>query len=340
MKQTMSEKNVGSKARFSFAVISSQEAQKFWHNAPDASAFTEPAILERLSQRVDWLLAAKGDVPVCLWPVCLPDGLSPAIPDFCYYIGPVWNTHGTQAPPHRWLADSTQVYEGLITLMLQRYGKVYAQMPLGMQDIRVFDWWNYHERQKSKFIIKPRYSACIRGVQSMSEEEIQCNFRNKRRQVLRNIIKHGAPQRSDFWKKTELVDLYLDVMKLQKKAVSKRCLENIHALCSLANEGKGEVIAFRNGQNEILSIGMLLYGKNVANLVLCLTSTRWRDEKINLWTMYSMIMAGKAKGMDIIDFNGANSPSRADDKHSYGARAELFFELQYSDSEEKSLCES
>jgi hypothetical protein len=47
--------------------------------------------------------------------------------------------------------------------------------------------------------------------------------------------------------------------------------------------------------------------------------------------MYSMILAGKARGMDTIDFNGANSPRRADDKHSYGAGAELFFELSYDE---------
>jgi hypothetical protein len=340
MMQAMKKNNREENARFSFAVITAQEAQQFWHNVPDASAFAEPAILEMLSSKVDWLLAAKGDVPVCLWPVCLPDGHSPAIPDFCYYIGPVWNTHGTQAPPHRWLADSTQVYEGLITLMLKRHGKIHAQMPLGMEDIRVFDWWNYHDRQKPKFVIKPRYTACLRGIQSMSEEQILCNFRNKRRQVLRNIMKHGSPQRSDRWQESELVNLYQEVMQGQMQAVSKKCLENIHALCSLASQGKGEVIAFRNGRNEILSAGMLLYGKNVANLVLCLTSPKWRDEKITVWTMYSMIMAGKAKGMDVIDFNGANSPSRADDKHSYGARAELFFELQYNDAQEKPLCDS
>ena len=321
-----------SSSRFSFSVISSQDAQVFWNNAPGASAFTEPAILERLSQKVDWLLAAKGDVPVCLWPVCLPDGLSPSIPDFCYYIGPVWNKHGTQAPVHRWLADSTSVYQGFINLMVQRYGRIHAQMPLGMQDIRVFDWWNYHEPQKPKFIIRPRYTACIHSIQSMSEEEIQCNLRNKRRQILRAIIRHGVPQRSDTWKEDELVSLYLDVMRNQKSTVSARCLENIHALCALAREGKGEVVAFQNGRNEIVSAGMLIYGKNVAYLVLCLTSSKWRDEKLTLWTMYSMIMAGKAKGMDTIDFNGANSPLRADDKHSYGARAELFFELLYDEA--------
>jgi len=327
---------VETNSRFSFNMISSPEAQNFWNNAHDASAFTEPEILERLSQRVDWLLASKGDVPVCLWPVCLPDGISPGIPEFCYYIGPVWNEHGTRAPAHRWLADSTQVYEGLIVLMVKRYGKIHAQMPLGMLDIRVFDWWNYHEPLKPRFVIRPRYTACIRGLQSIDEERLLADFRNKRRQILRGIMKDGVPQRSDHWQEDELVRLYYEVMENQQLEVSKSRHEGVLALCGLVKQGKGEVVAFRNEHGEIMSAGMLLYGKNVANLVLCLTSNKWRDEKLTLWTMYSMLIAGKAKGMDIIDFNGANSPLRADDKHSYGAKAELFFELIYDESMKKS----
>jgi hypothetical protein len=317
--------------RFSFGIISSSQAQDFWNSAPGASVFTEPAVLERLCRRVDWLLARKGDVPVCLWPVCLPDGVVPAIPEFCYYIGPVWNLHGTQAPVHRWLADSTSVYQGFVRLMLPRYGKIRAQLPLGMHDVRVFDWWNYHEPRQPRFTIRPRYTACLRNVQSLGEDQLQGNLRNKRRQILRAILRQGVPPRSEIWETEELVELYQDVMGSRVNGIPAACLENIRALAALARQGRGEVVAFRDGGGEIMSAGMLLYGNGVANLVLCLTASKWRDEKITLWTMYSMILAGKARGMDTIDFNGANSPRRADDKHSYGAGAELFFELSYDE---------
>lgn len=328
----MNKKGEVKNTRFSFRAISSQEAQKFWNLAPDASAFTEPAILEKLSQRVDWLLAAKGDVSVCLWPVCLPDGRSPGIPEFCYYIGPVWNKHATQAPAHRWLADSTQVYEGFIAMMVKRYGKIHAQLPLGMHDVRVFDWWNFHEFSKPRFIIRPRYTACIKNVQSYSDEQLFATFRNKRRQILRQRIQHGIPQRSHHWHEDELVHLYREMMENQQMPATESHCAGILELCRLVNKGKGEVIAFRDEHGELMSAGLLLYGKNVANLVLCLTSNKWRDEKNTVWAMYSMLMAGKAKGMDTIDFNGANSPLRADDKHSYGAKAELFFELLYDET--------
>lgn len=324
-------KKISRNTRFNFTVISPQKAQQFWDNVPGASVFTEPSILEKLSKKVDWLLATKGDVPICLWPVCLPDGISPGIPEFCYYIGPVWNKLGMQTPVHRWLADSTHVYQGFISLMIHRYGRIHAQMPLGMTDVRVFDWWNYHEPSKPRFRILPRYTACIRGLQSLSEEQLQANLRNKRRQILRGLLQLGVPQRTDHWHENEIVGLYHEVMENQQLKVSKGRHDGILALCRLVNQGRGEVIAFRDGQGQIISSGLLLYGRNVANLVLCLTANNWRDKNITVWTMYSMILAGKAKGVDVIDFNGANSPLRADDKHSYGAKAELFFEIHYSE---------
>ena len=41
----------------------------------------------------------------------------------------------------------------------------------------------------------------------------------------------------------------------------------------------------------------------------------------------SSIMSAKNNGKKVFDFNGANSPDRGDDKHSYGAKYKLYFEV-------------
>ena len=51
------------------------------------------------------------------------------------------------------------------------------------------------------------------------------------------------------------------------------------------------------------------------------------------WAIRNQIMMAKSCGLDVFDFNGANSPSRGDDKHSYGAKAALFFEIALSKGE-------
>ena len=46
--------------------------------------------------------------------------------------------------------------------------------------------------------------------------------------------------------------------------------------------------------------------------------------------LYSpLTISAKKRKMNYLDFNGANSPNRGDDKHSYGAGQELFFEINY-----------
>ena len=37
----------------------------------------------------------------------------------------------------------------------------------------------------------------------------------------------------------------------------------------------------------------------------------------------------KKYNFDTLDFNGANSPNRSDDKHSYGTDYKLYFQLKY-----------
>ena len=49
---------------------------------------------------------------------------------------------------------------------------------------------------------------------------------------------------------------------------------------------------------------------------------------MELW--HGVLIKIYQKKYDIFDFNGANSPNRGDDKHSYGAKENLFFDLKYN----------
>ena len=99
----------------------------------------------KLSQRVDWWLAWKGNGP-CLWPVCMPDNKSVELPLFTYYVGPMWSQIAYDIPVSRWLASSMQVYGGFIKLFIEKYNRIKTCLPVGLTDVRVFDWWNYGER--------------------------------------------------------------------------------------------------------------------------------------------------------------------------------------------------
>jgi len=51
---------------------------------------------------------------------------------------------------------------------------------------------------------------------------------------------------------------------------------------------------------------------------------------VNSLLTYKSLLHAKARGLRVFDFNGANSPNRADDKHAFGASAVFYADLEMS----------
>ncbi len=310
--------------------ISPQDALPLWKDSPHATVFTHPDVLSKLCQRVDWWAAHKGHRPLCAWPVCLPDGNTVGLPELTYYVGPIWSKMADNMPAHRWLSRSTQVYEGFIEIFLQEYGRVHASLPKGLLDVRAFDWWHYHQPDKPRFTIRPRYTACIHDLDKNDQATILADFRQLRRRELRKMEADGPPARSQDWQADDLILLYADVLGRQDIDIQAKNERLIHNLVALVQAGFGEVIAYQDPQDHhIIAACLLLYGHGQANMVLNVVENEWRSTGLPAWMITETIIQAKKQGMTCYDFNGANSPNRGDDKHSYGAHPVLFFEIQY-----------
>ena len=101
-------------------------------------------------------------------------------------------------------------------------------------------------------------------------------------------------------------------------------------LVEQAANGHGRVLAFRTGDSEgLASVILLLYGRNDANNTLCAANPALRDDGLTAWTTWQGILQARQDGYDIFDFNGANSPQRAADKHCYGAIDSIYFNVRF-----------
>ncbi|NLN70818.1 MAG: hypothetical protein GX142_08585 [Chloroflexi bacterium] len=311
-------------------LVNGNDIVPFWSNSSQSSAFTHPQVLGKLSKTVDWWIAKKGKQIQCVWPVCKPDGEKIGLPALTYFVGPFWLNDVYPLPAHRSLARSTEVYSGFIERFLSEYGAIEASLPKGLHDIRIFDWWNYHEKDQPRFRIRPRYTACIDHLQEKTELDIISDFRQLRRRELRAIEKSPPPARTVDWKADDLIKLYLQVVDDQVDEIIEENCQKIPALVDLVNLGYGEVIAYQDlDDHGIIAACLLLYGHSEANMVLNLVDMKWRGTGLAAWMIKESIRIAKAKGMATFDFNGANSPNRGDDKHSYGAAPSLYFEINY-----------
>jgi hypothetical protein len=81
------------------------------------------------------------------------------------------------------------------------------------------------------------------------------------------------------------------------------------------------------GSKKLVCVSIVLESKSVANLVLSVTNEEYRDTGITSFINYENLKIAKSHEIETFDFNGANSPQRGDDKHSYGASPKLYFDL-------------
>jgi hypothetical protein len=309
-------------------IMDGDDVESIWINSPHSTVFTLKPVLETLSSSVQWYVAKKGNEILCIWPVCLDENKRPYLPPFSYYVGPFWAKQASEAPAHRTLALRTAVYEGFVALFEKRFNRIEASLPIGIDDVRVFDWWNYHDTDKNRIKIYPRYTALLENL--YPDAAVEANYRELRRREIRRTIKVGSYLIDDDVSFEEVLLLYEKTMERQGTNVQDEAKDAIRKLLFLVKEGFGNLTCIRNKiyDNELSYVALTLRAKKTSNLILNIASDKERDTGVPAFGIHHAIKRAITSGDTTFDFNGANSPLRGDDKHSYGARAALYFDIR------------
>lgn len=314
--------------RYKVDRVDGAELKSLWSNSPHSTVFTHPETLSAVAYRVDWWCCYLGAEPLCMWPVALNSDLKVYQPPFTYWVGPIWSVSSIEIPVYRRLQIEMQVYTKLIERLLDEYGEIRASIMPKITDVRVFDWWNYHERESKRFQISPRYTAILPDLHRISH--IEKYFRGDRRRQIKSVQLMQDIYLVNECENIELSGLYESTLNSQQIVVDLETHNAIATYNNLVKQGFGTFIGFRDRETgTLVSAALLLISKKTGNLVLRLVDPSLRKRGIMAWTTLAAIQRIKDLGCETFDFNGANSPRRGDDKHSYGAKPILFFEINY-----------
>lgn len=307
--------------------VSSDQALWFWQRSPQATVFNHPAVALRLAGRVDWWRASKGETPFLLWPVAFDEAQQPSNPPFSYYFGPMWSPEAAARAATSQLSDALTFYGAIADVLVDNYPRIGVELHHTLQDVRFFDWWNYGVEGASKFMIRPRYSAIIRGLQQTSEETVRSGYRELRRRELRKAHRDGDFVLGDKLCKSDFERLRSAVFSQQNSFPEPREDSALAAVFELVQDGWGRVAEIRDrSTSRVVAAGVVLEAAGTSNLVLSATDPQFRKAGLGAALIDHLIVGAKQRGNHNFDFNGANSPSRGDDKHSYGAEALLYFQ--------------
>ena len=314
--------------KYKVKLLSFEEAYKIWETSPNASVYTNPNFLKNYN-KIIFLAALKGDEVMCCWPI-FKNKKKILIPNFFYYFGPYWAKKVSELPKHSWLSTSNNIYSKFINYLSKNFKSFSFQLHYSLLDVRIFDWWNLISTKERKFKIKPKYSAII-NLDKISPKEVASNYRYVRRYEIKNFIKKGNETNIEEceYNFKEISKIYLmnNTIKLKKKQRNE-LLTDMKNICNLAKKF-GKVRCYKEKKtNKIIYFNVVLFDKDSVHLVLNSCENNWRKKGIMAWGTNNLIndYVGKFK---YFDFNGANSPLRGDDKHSYGASEKLYFQLDY-----------
>ena len=156
------------------------------------------------------------------------------------------------------------------------------------------------------------------------------DYRYVRRYEIKNFIELNDKLENCNQDIEKMCNLYLgNNSEKYNRNEEKKLRDDIKILCKLADNGFGEIRCVKEKKtNELIYFNVVLFDKNSVHLALNSCEKKWKKLGIMAWGINDLLNNYVNK-FDKFDFNGANSPLRGDDKHSYGAIEKLYFQLKY-----------
>lgn len=302
-------------------------AAQFWASSTRASVFTHPEVSQALSRECRWLVLEYKSEPVLMWPVSEESFGTAGFP-YSYFYGPFWadSMHRRgESTQHRLRVDG--IY-AVMSHLSRLTSTISFELAPDYRDLRPFTWWNEGVGlSSSSLVVEPRYTASISGLTGTSDRELLRTFRKTRRQEVIRIERDSQFYWTSDVRWQEALDLYVELMERSGVAVNPKNYA-IRGLKALSESKWGYLVGAREESSGVLaSFSLVLHAKDTSNLVLTGVASQFRRVGLGAWQTFQSIRTARAGGAGVFDFNGANSPRLGDDKHSYGAREQLYFRL-------------
>lgn len=295
--------------------------------SPQATRFLDPEFLALFGAEVRYYGVFRSGVCIMGIPVIDPRRLgSPHLP-WVYRQGPIFFDEIYRSAP----AKLTQYQVELAEFGLTELARVEPWFRLtlhpSLTDIRGYDWVHYHEPDKARCKVLPRYTAIL-SLDGTSCGDVRKGARSARRQEEGYAKTREQLHVGDGGTIDELIELYLETFARQGTEVPdlERALFSPY-ITYFMDAGVGQILTVRDSEGAAVAAAFVFKDyDDVWHVPLIGTS----DSRYGGTLLYFHIADFALEhGGKAVDFDGANSPNRAYFKHSLGAEAVPYFEIRY-----------
>jgi hypothetical protein len=218
----------------------------------------------------------------------------------------------TQKATHSQITHELKVVEYFIKQLVDRYGYFSFCHSWRLQDLRPFQWHNYHDPEKGQFRIDLRYTGILDLSNFDSFEAYLSSVRTVGKQEFK---KSSQILRFKFSEDVLILDT-LHAKTFDRQNIKRSNKDSIFGYGKLA-------VAYM--EDVPVSAVLFLYDDRTAYYLFGANDPEYRNTSAGTFALMNMIKDAYQNNWREIDFVGANSPQRADFKISFKADLKPYF---------------
>lgn len=289
----------------------------FVESSPQGTIFSKSRFVECLGEKSSNYLVFKGQEIVGGVTVLEDDAGEPLSAPYPLtpYQGILFKSFDKQN--HKKISEEFKITEFIIAKLMEAYGRISLSHSPYLRDIRAFQWFNYHARDRGLFNISVHYTALL-DLNFNTLDEYLMRIRTARRQEYNKKAEYKIYETEDWEVLDQLHELTFNRQDQKRSEIEVRLARSIAqnavknkfgriSICEI-NEKPASACLFLYDRKR----GYYMIGANNPETRLTGCSTKLLVENI--------IHAKEEQKLGQIDFVGCNSPNRGDYKLSFNGR--------------------
>lgn len=302
--------------------------------SPQGNIFCTTSYLDALGEDYDLVLVDENN-QVKMGAIIIKQNGKPikAPYPFTMYQGIFFDNAIYNMPKHRRVKKILTITEYLLAKLNDKYNRISFGLHYNVDDLRSFQWFNYHNPEKGQFKIALRYTGILDLCTWKSFDQYLLNIRTVRRQEYNKI------KSSNF-----IIELSNDIDTLDllhNKTFERQGIdrhnEEVRLLRSITHsaltKGYGQLLVCKNAEGIAISAIVFLYDRRCGYYMFAANDPEYRKTGCGTYLMLENIRQCREKGLLKVDMVGINSPGRGDFKTSFNAVPVPYFIVNWEKPE-------
>jgi len=298
---------------------------RFVSVSPQGNIFCQSNFLDSFQKEYELITINNNEDGILLGAIVVKgdDGHPTMSPSM--YQGVLFSESITALATHKKINLSLKLLDFLLSGIWNKYQQVSWSLHTSLNDLRSFQWHNYHEPEKGQFQIDLNYTGILDLENIQDFDQILMNARSVRRQEYRKCI------REEFIIEESRDISILD--KLHEKTFTRQGLKRSKGekfmATTLAEEslskGFGKLFICRDKTGMPASASLFLFDDKTGYYLIGANDPNFRKYGTGTYVLFEQIKNCLEQGLSQVDFIGINSPMRGDFKTSFNAIPTPYF---------------